>query len=75
MSDPVKRIKQLFKRLDPVKHNMVFNLLTSSIEEIERLRSDKARALATLKYIENKDGDDIDAMSYAAKCAIEEITT
>ena len=73
MTDPVIRIKQLFRRLDPDKHQMAYSLLTDSMAEIERLRKDKERALATLRFVARNKYDE-ENLRYAAECAIEEIT-
>lgn len=73
MTDPVPRIKLLFKRLDPEKHHMAYGLLKDSMAEIERLRKDRERALAMLRFVARARYDE-ENLRYAAECAIEEIT-
>ena len=73
MQDIVEHMRFLFKKMDPHQHKMAYDIFNKSIAEIDRLRRDKERALAALRFAARAKYDE-DAVRYAAEVAIEEIT-
>ena len=73
MSDVVKRMRVIINKVDPEKHHLAYELFKDSVTEIERLRKDRDRALAMLRFVARARYDE-ENLRYAAECAIEEIT-
>lgn len=72
-SDLVQRMQAVIKKIDPEKHGLAYDLFKDSVTEIERLRKDRERALAMLRFVARARYDE-ENLRYAAECAIEEIT-
>lgn len=72
-SDLVLRMRKGAEAVDRQRFPMVYQTYMDGAQEIERLRKDKERALAALRYVARAKHKE-DAVRYAAEVAIEEIT-
>jgi len=73
MTDIVEHMRFLFNKMDQNEHKIAYEIFGKSIAEIDRLRRDKERALAALRFAASAKYDE-EAVRYAAEVAIEEIT-
>lgn len=72
-SDLVLRMRKGAEAVDRHRFPMIYQTYIDGAQEIERLRNDKERALAALRFAARAKYDE-DAVRYAAEVAIEEIT-
>lgn len=72
-SDLVARMRKGAEVVDRNRFPMVYQTYKEAADEIERLRKDKERALAMLRFVARARYDE-ENLRYAAECAIEEIT-
>ena len=72
-SDLVLRMRKGAEAVDRHRFPMIYQTYIDGAQEIERLRGDKERALAELRYVARAKHKE-DAVRYAAEVAIEEIT-
>lgn len=72
-TDLVLRMRKGAEAVDRQRFPMIYQTYMDGAQEIERLRRDKERALAALRYAARAKYDE-DAVRYAAEVAIEEIT-
>ena len=72
-SDLVLRMRKGAEAVDRHRFPMINQTYIDGAQEIERLRRDKERALAALRYVARAKHKE-DAVRYAAEVAIEEIT-
>jgi hypothetical protein len=72
-TDVVLRMRKGAEVVDRHRFPMVYQTYTEAADEIERLRRDKERALAALRYFKTGNYKQRFEVRYAAECAIEEI--
>ena len=72
-SDLVLRMRKGAEAVDRHRFPMIYQTYIDGAQEIDRLRRDKERALAALRYVARAKHKE-DAVRYAAEVAIEEIT-
>lgn len=73
MGDLVERMRKGAEAVDRHRFPMIYKTYREGADEIERLRKDKERALAMLRFVASARYDE-ESIRYAAELAIEEIT-
>jgi hypothetical protein len=73
-TDVVVRMRKGAEVVDRQRFPMVYQTYTEGADEIERLRLDKERALAALRFVARGNYTKRGDVRYAAEIAIEELT-